>query len=115
MAWIMTIQGEPAAPLYAYLSARGHRDGLLGLPVHGDAVAVLAGPRLSGLGPAAGPGRDPAVLRLVAARTDPRRGRSTPGQRGQEPLPGQHEPRVPYTAERPGRHDRSAGHHPPGR
>ncbi|KAG1530321.1 hypothetical protein G6F50_017395 [Rhizopus delemar] len=110
----MTIPGEPAAPLYAVMRwvtiGKGMRYGSTYLRV-ATAMGCLAflctvmlspywrGHDYLGWGLLLGLGAIPL----------------TPGQRGQEPLPGQHEPRVPYTAERPGRHDRSAGHHPPGR
>ena len=51
--------------------------------------------------------RFPLYLDLAAARVDARDRGSAPRQRGEEPLPREHEPRVPHAAERHRRHVRA--------
>ena len=57
-------------------------------------------------------GAEAGGVRLRASQKERRAlrspGRGAGGHRGQEPLPGQHEPRDPHADERRGRHDRTA-------
>ncbi len=129
MGGVMYLQGETAAPLYAaYLwvtIGNGMRYGT-GYLFAATALAtlsfllmmcdhpVLAGQSVPVVGPVDRPGRGAAVLRVVAAGADRRdRGRA-PGEPGKEPVPGQHEPRVPHPVERPVGDVGTAGEHPPG-
>ena len=94
---------------------RGHGACLLWQRAAVRRLLVAAACARAGHRAAGGPGGGAAVPVEPAATVDPRHRSGAPGQRGQEPLPGQHEPRVPHPAQWPVRHVRAAGHHPPGR
>lgn len=107
MAWIMTIQGEPAAPLYAVMLwvtiGNGMRYGSTYLRV-ATAMGCLAflctvmlspywrGHDYLGWGLLLGLGAIPLYFDSLLHALTRAGGRGAPGQRSQEPLPGQHEP-----------------------
>ena len=129
MGGVMHLQGETAAPLYAVFLWVTIGNGMRYGPGYLFRATALAGlsfaammrttpywlrqPYLSWgllIGLVAVPLYFASLLKALTARD---RG-SPPRQPSQEPLPGQHEPRVPHAAQRPVGDVGTAGQHAPG-
>ena len=106
--------GRQRPALRQPLPVPGHGRGGGRLQPAAAAASLLARQPEPGHRAAGRAGGGSAVPVGTAPGADPRHPRGAAGERGQEPLPGQHEPRVPHPAQRPGRRRRTAGHHPPG-